>query len=601
MSAEDLDNELLGLVNDDSSDSEVDDLDRLDQTQVIDDRSPTPEPKQSVEKNEENGAGRKGVAQRGVAQKVKSRGRRRPKQQESEDEGEASSSPARSVASDRRRDSDNDAAADFDDETPLYPIEGKFMSTSDRERILALPEIEREEILAERAQEVTHRQQDLMLKKAMNENAAQSKQKRKADAAELDDGEKRSLRPKSNKRSALDDYKRAREQKGAERDRRDTGRDRRDQRSPTPISDRDADGESEVEWAEPTSNRNRGREEPPAELRDFERCRVGRSAFAKVCFYPGFEEAIRGCYARISIGLNRETGQNMYRMTQIKGFTEGKPYQLDNAIGKKFTTDQYAIVAQGSAEKPWPFHACSDGRFTQAEYDRFIDTLRKENIRPSSLKLLTMKRNAIDDLVNTQFTEATLQLKFARQKAMEQKHDPAYVAQQKRKDINRRRTEAEEAGDEEEIARCDAELEALNSVATNGPSKVKPPPPADKEMSRYDRFAALNKTNRAKNQQEVRKALIEERNKIAREAEAARNRQMMEVKARVEAKAKDFRVRQDKFDALERGESPAVVSVPASPKKKAAAAVKGPIGALKKRNMDDDIIGELDLGIDLEI
>lgn len=89
MSAEDLDNELLGLVNDDSSDSEVDDLDRLDQTQVIDDRSPTPEPKQSVEKNEENGAGRKGVAQRGVAQKVKSRGRRRPKQQESEDEGEA--------------------------------------------------------------------------------------------------------------------------------------------------------------------------------------------------------------------------------------------------------------------------------------------------------------------------------------------------------------------------------------------------------------------------------------------------------------------------------------------------------------------------------
>jgi RNA polymerase-associated protein RTF1 len=84
MSAEDLDNELLGLVNDDSSDSEVDDLDRLDQTQIVDDRSPTPEPKQSVEKAEDPGASR-----RGVAQKVKSRGRRKPKQQESEDEGEA--------------------------------------------------------------------------------------------------------------------------------------------------------------------------------------------------------------------------------------------------------------------------------------------------------------------------------------------------------------------------------------------------------------------------------------------------------------------------------------------------------------------------------
>jgi RNA polymerase-associated protein RTF1 len=228
-----------------------------------------------------------------------------------------SSSPAHSVASGGRRESSIDASADLDDDAPLFPLEGKFMSSADRDHILGLPEIEREEILAERAQQVTHRQQDLMLKKAMHENS--SKQKRKADAAELDNGEKRSMRPKTEKRSALDDYKRAREQKGAERDRRDTARDRRDQRSPTPQSDRDADGESEVEWAEPISNNRRGREEPPAELQDFERCRVGRSAFAKVCFYPGFEEAIRGCYARISIGMNRETGQNMYRMTQIKG------------------------------------------------------------------------------------------------------------------------------------------------------------------------------------------------------------------------------------------------------------------------------------------
>jgi RNA polymerase-associated protein RTF1 len=84
MSADDLDNELLGLVDDDSSDSEVDDLDRLDQTQVIDDRSPTPEAKQTLDVAEDTGASR-----RGVAQKVKkSRGKRRPKP-ESEDEGEA--------------------------------------------------------------------------------------------------------------------------------------------------------------------------------------------------------------------------------------------------------------------------------------------------------------------------------------------------------------------------------------------------------------------------------------------------------------------------------------------------------------------------------
>lgn len=78
----DLDNELLGLVDDDSeSDSEVDDLDKLDQSQVI--RDPSPE---AQEKKRDDGPAK---SLRGVAQKVKARGRRKRKQEESEDEGEA--------------------------------------------------------------------------------------------------------------------------------------------------------------------------------------------------------------------------------------------------------------------------------------------------------------------------------------------------------------------------------------------------------------------------------------------------------------------------------------------------------------------------------
>lgn len=212
-----------------------------------------------------------------------------------------------------------------DDEQALFPVEGKFTSSADRDRILALPEIEREEILAERAMQITRRTQDLVLKKALatsGEAAAAAAKKRKATTAELDDGSTRSTRPKTDKRTAaLDNLKRAREQKGAERDRRDAGRSRRDEReeerSRSRSRSRDAESDNErVVWAE-TEKRGGDRDEPPAELRDFERCRVGRSNFAKVCFYPGFEDAIKGCFARVSIGLNRETGQNQYRMTQI--------------------------------------------------------------------------------------------------------------------------------------------------------------------------------------------------------------------------------------------------------------------------------------------
>lgn len=207
------------------------------------------------------------------------------------------------------------------DAGPQYPIEGRFESVADRDHILSLPEIERETILAERAAVETKRQQDLQLRKALAEsNAAASKQKRKAAAAELEDGgARKSSRPKTEKpgRTALDDYKKAREAKGAERSgrvdsRRDGGR------SPSSsASDRNAGGESEVEWAEPTSISRR--DEPAADLKDFERCRIGRTNFAKICFYPNFETTMRGCYCRISIGMNRESGQNMYRMAQIKG------------------------------------------------------------------------------------------------------------------------------------------------------------------------------------------------------------------------------------------------------------------------------------------
>lgn len=213
--------------------------------------------------------------------------------------------------------------ADIDD-GPLYPLEGKFISTADREHILSLPEIERESILAERAQEVLRQQQDIQLKKQLAvSEAAASKRKRKATAADLDESSARkSSRPKTAKagRTALDDYKKAREAKGAERTSRfDSRRDPRRSRSASSASDRDADGESEVEWAEPSSGNRRDKDEAPAELKDFDRCRIGRTAFAKVCFYPHFEETMKGCFARVSIGMNRETGQNMYRMTQIKG------------------------------------------------------------------------------------------------------------------------------------------------------------------------------------------------------------------------------------------------------------------------------------------
>lgn len=317
MSADEIDAELLAMAGD-SSDEEADELDQLQDTQ---------EHNSNDGEQTDSGVHRTTEAPprtKGVAQKVKARGRRQRKRSESDidDDNDLDRSPSPAMSSDAgaldESDADSDGAGDYDEEAPLFPLEGKFENARDREIIMAMNEIEREEVLADRAAQVLRRQQDIQLKKALADGrASASKQKRKALAAELDEGARRNTRPKTDKRSALDDYRRAREQKGAERSRTDQHRPDRDDFSPSARSDNDAEGESEVEWADPVSDSRR--EETPTELKDFERCRVGRSNFAKVCFYPGFEEAIKGCFCRVNIGPNKENGQAQYRMTQIKG------------------------------------------------------------------------------------------------------------------------------------------------------------------------------------------------------------------------------------------------------------------------------------------
>lgn len=193
-----------------------------------------------------------------------------------------------------------------------YSLEGKFMNEKDRAEILAKTEFEREAILADRAEEVQKALQEEELLKKHKQGL--KKTKRKADAADIDDDDSPRKSSKAKRGETISSYKRQREQKEARR--RDVDRRIRDRRSPSDErSDRDREGESEVEW----DDGRPAREEPTADLKDFERIRVGRTNFAKVCFYPTFKEAITGCFARVNIGVKHETGRNEYRMTQIKG------------------------------------------------------------------------------------------------------------------------------------------------------------------------------------------------------------------------------------------------------------------------------------------
>lgn len=295
--------------------------------------------------------------------------------------------------------SDTEAGEVDDEDRPIFPYDKLYYSAKEKQDIMAMPEIQREELLSERAQQVDRHNQDLALRRLLasrerEEQRAAAKAKRKAGSAGLDDTQRKSSRQKTTlggrkvgeTSAAIDAYKRQREQKGKRDElRRGAPTQSRRRSRTTSMSDVDAEAESDELDARARSP-SVPKDDPPAELRDIQRARVGRSNFAQVCFYPGFEAAITNCYARVSIGPNVETGQNEYRMCLIQGmssmtaplkypatnsvtgFSQGKPYAMEAPNGRPFITDQYAKMAHGKAVREFPFIVCSDSPFTEVRH-----------------------------------------------------------------------------------------------------------------------------------------------------------------------------------------------------------------------------------------
>ena len=221
------------------------------------------------------------------------------------------------------------------DEHP-FPVDNKFHSERDKREIMGLPEIQREAILAERAQILERKLQDQHLRRLLQarENAEARSAKRKA-GADIEDSPRKSTRQKTTlggrkvgeASKTIEAYKRQREEKGLrDQQRRDGAAARLAQRrarssSEGRYSSADADGESEVEWDDGKSkvDETRLRNIQPAEYNDFRRTTLTRFFLAEFCFHPGFEDKIKDCYVRLP--QKSAPGQPLhgYQLVQIKG------------------------------------------------------------------------------------------------------------------------------------------------------------------------------------------------------------------------------------------------------------------------------------------
>jgi RNA polymerase-associated protein RTF1 len=209
-----------------------------------------------------------------------------------------------------------------DEDDNRYPVEGMYASHAEKAKIMGMGELEREQIIAERVNEIERQRQNRLLRQMVeNEERKQVKKKRSADTAELEDASSpRTSRQRTTGgkgESAMETLRRARAEK---QKRREDQERRRDAYSPRRGGSMDRESERSFGRAESRSPEPEPeRDIPPPDLRDFDRVRLGRNEFAQVCFTPGFEAAITGCYIRIALGPHPDTGVEQYRMAVIKG------------------------------------------------------------------------------------------------------------------------------------------------------------------------------------------------------------------------------------------------------------------------------------------
>ncbi|AGO13401.1 AaceriAFR266Wp [[Ashbya] aceris (nom. inval.)] len=299
----------------------------------------------------------------------------------------------------------NEASEDEMEEENPYPLLGKYRDEADREHIENMPEMERETLLFERSQEMQKYQERKVLReRAKNIRAQQQRRQQKDGSAVRSSGRSTRTTGHSDLRdSKLSELRKQRAKKSGNYD-YSAGEDDSDHSDDYVDSDNEDDYDphdgrqlyreetDDVKWAEDDLDRD-------AELDDFNKIKVGRSFVAKFCFYPEFNQRVQGCYGRVNIGVDKHTGQAMYRMVKIEKVFLQKPYNMG-----KFFTNQYFGVTQGKDRKVFQMNFFSDGPILQPEYERYLNQIAKHDVNKPSLYTLNNKAKDLTNFVSQPMT-----------------------------------------------------------------------------------------------------------------------------------------------------------------------------------------------------
>jgi len=223
------------------------------------------------------------------------------------------------------------------------------------------------------------------------------------------------------------------------------------------------------------------------------------------------------------------------------GLSTGKPYLITDEDDKPFIVDQYIVAQYGVSTKDFPFAACSSQRFTEPEFQRYLDVCQMDRTKPCNKFILEKKLRDINETLNREWSTTEIYAKVKRQHKLDSLL-PQFLP-------------------EKEMSAKQKSQEAL---------------------------AHRNMLNRRKNEEQVHNALVAER--LAKKKRAAdRASKLAEIE---KAKAAGIDLELEKSRAN-------------TPAKETISRVKpkgpGSLNQFTKFKNDDEMMSSMDFGIDIEI
>ncbi|CAG8599016.1 5147_t:CDS:10 [Diversispora eburnea] len=222
-------------------------------------------------------------------------------------------------------------------------------------------------------------------------------------------------------------------------------------------------------------------------LEDIKQVQLTRRHLGEWMFAPHFENTVVGCFVRLHIGVSE--GKQIYRVCEIEAVEEiNSTYYVEKCI-----TNQVLRLRHADAVKTWHMHCISNSEFDQSEFDRWIKTMKSQNISLPLKEEVLRKRKDIQDARGYVLSEQDVE-SIVRKKQSLRGGEPIDLFTQKTTLVTQKNM-AEAQGNFKEAQDCAARLNEIDKLIGVASRDTK-----------QDTWARVNERNRLKNLEDSRLA-----------------------------------------------------------------------------------------------